>query len=118
VLSPGVLGGPELVTNAGADGWTEELVPLPDPPESRTLTRLIGTRVQTIRGPSVLWDHRGTEARIVLDASPKVWKPLDIGELLLSEGPCGGVGESEECGASEEARERQRPVRLEARDGA
>jgi hypothetical protein len=86
VLSPSVLGGSELVTNAGADGWTEELVPLPDPPESQTLTRLIGTCVQTIRGEGVLWDHRGTEARVVLDASPKVWTPLDIGELLLSEG--------------------------------
>ena len=75
-----------LPANVGADGWTEDLVPLPDPPEPRTLTRLIGTRVQTIRGPGVLWDHKGTEARVVLDASPKVWTPLDIGELLLSQG--------------------------------
>jgi hypothetical protein len=72
--------------NAGADGWMVEVVPLPDPPESWTLTRLIGTRVQSIRGPGVLWDHKGREARVILDASPKVWTPLDVGELILSEG--------------------------------
>ncbi len=70
-------------SNAGADGWTEGLAPLPDPPDPWTLTGAIGSRVQTTRGPGVLWDHKGGVARVVLDASPKGWTPLDVCELIL-----------------------------------
>lgn len=68
-------------------GTIEELepAPLPDPLDPWTLTGLIGTRVQTTRGPGVLWDYKGREARVILDASPKVWTPLDICELILPE---------------------------------
>lgn len=34
----------------------------------------------------MLWDHKGPEARVILDASPKVWTPLDVSEPILSEG--------------------------------
>jgi len=46
--------------------------------------RLMGTRVQTMRGPGVLWDQKGREARVILESSPKVWTALDIGELIPS----------------------------------
>lgn len=63
-------------------GTIDELEPVPEPPEPRTLTGLIGTRVGTPRGPGVLWDHKGEEARVVLDADPSRWVPLDVRELL------------------------------------
>ena len=53
---------------------------LADPPDSWTLMRLMrlmGTRVQTMRGPGVLWDQKGKEAWVILEASPKVWAALE-----------------------------------------
>lgn len=72
--------------NAHADGWTEELEKLPEPPDARTLyRRLIGHRVDTVRGPGELWDVKGDEARVVLDSDPSRWVALDPAELLLGD---------------------------------
>jgi len=70
-----------------ADGWVEELERLPEPPDARELLRLIGHRVETVRGPGELWDIKGNEARVVLDADPSRWVPLDPAELLLLRDP-------------------------------
>lgn len=68
--------------NAGADGWAGELEKLPDLPD---LTGRINARVGTTRGPGVLWDVKGGEARVVLDADPSKWVPFDPSELVLQE---------------------------------
>ncbi len=71
--------------NRGADGYSEELEKLPPTPSNRDLVGLIDTRVNTPRGPGVLWDVKGNEARVVLDSDPLRWVPLDTAELVLGE---------------------------------
>jgi hypothetical protein len=69
--------------NAHADGWSEDLQKLPEPPTVDGLYRLIDHRVDTVRGPGKLWDVKGDEARVVLDSDPSCWVALDPAELLL-----------------------------------
>lgn len=69
--------------NAHADGWTEDLEKLPEPPSAEALYGLIGRRVDTVRGRGELWDVKGGEARVVLDSDPSRWVALDLAELLL-----------------------------------
>jgi hypothetical protein len=71
--------------NRGADGYEEELEKLPPTPSNRDLVGLINTRVNTPRGPGVLWDVKGNEARVVLDSDRLRWVPLDTAELVLGE---------------------------------
>jgi hypothetical protein len=71
--------------NRGADGYSEDLEKLPEAPSNRDLVGLINTRVNTPRGPGVLWDVKGNEARVVLDSDPLRWAPLDTAELVLEE---------------------------------
>jgi hypothetical protein len=59
--------------NAHADGWTEDLEKLPEPPPVDDLYRLIAHRVDTVRGPGKLWDVKGGEARVVLDSDLSRW---------------------------------------------
>ncbi len=72
--------------NRGAHGYSEELEKLPPTPSNRDLVGLINTRVNTPRGPGVLWDVKGNEARVVLDSDPLRWVPLDTAELVLGAG--------------------------------
>jgi len=72
--------------NFAADGFIVELERLPEPPDSRTLTGHINARVNTPRGPGFLWDHKGEEARVVLDSEPSRWVPIDVSEVPLEEG--------------------------------
>lgn len=69
--------------NAHADGWSENLEKLPEPPPVDALYRLIDHRVDTVRGPGKLWDVKGGEARVVLDSDLSCWVALDPAELLL-----------------------------------
>ncbi len=71
--------------NRGADGYSEDLEKLPPTPSNRDLVGLINTRVNTPRGPGVLWDVKGNEARVVLDSDPLRWVPLDTALLVLGE---------------------------------
>jgi hypothetical protein len=73
-------------SNRGADGYSEDLEKLPPTPSNRDLVGLIDTRVNTPRGPGVLWDVKGNEARVVLDSDPLRWVPLDTAELVLGAG--------------------------------
>ncbi len=66
-------------------GEIRELERLPALPEPHTLTGLIDSRVDTPRGPGVLWDHKGDEARVVLDSDPSRWVPIDVAEVALVE---------------------------------
>jgi hypothetical protein len=72
--------------NRGADGYSEDLEKLPPTPSNRELVGLINTRVNTPRGPGVLWDVKGNEARVVLDSDRLRWVPLDTAELVLGAG--------------------------------
>jgi len=53
------------------------LEPLP------SLTGKIGSRVLTPRGEGELWDHKGDEARVVLDADPSEWVSVDVAKVEI-----------------------------------
>lgn len=65
-----------------ADGVIGDLERLPAWPDGWSLTGLIGSRVRTRRGSGRLWDHKGDEARVVLDSDPNRWHAFDVSEIV------------------------------------
>ncbi|CAA9459792.1 MAG: hypothetical protein AVDCRST_MAG37-3585 [uncultured Rubrobacteraceae bacterium] len=71
--------------NAGGDDWMTELQKLPSAPDPWDPYPLVGKRVDTLRGPGLLWQVIVGEARIVFDSDTSCWVSLNPSELALGD---------------------------------
>lgn len=73
-------------SNGARRSFRAQRAAMRDPRSLERITNLVGAigrRVRTPHGVGELWDHKGGEARVILDVSRDKWTPIDVGNIEL-----------------------------------